>query len=651
MFVKTVPELRRAGWVLILVGAFPLGLGAAQTLVTNTYTVATDEFANPERGFYLHTETRASAPSSVPSNLANLRINGSSDPNNAYVARISLVLRLFYLDAFIDAPISSNFLATIEGDFASIRNQGAKAIVRFAYFSRPERPFPEPSKSRILEHIGQLAPVLRRHRDVLAVLQQGFIGAWGEGYYTDVFSTAGQTFTPQNWADRADVIQALLDALPPERMLQVRVPQQRQKFLYGPTAPTSTSPSAAALPFNSSPAARLGFHNDCFLADTTDAGTFTDYDGATEPQDITRLRNYQAQETLFTVMGGETCLDNSPADNCAASGGRADSDLALFHFSFLNQRYNANVNDDWVTQGCMENIKRQLGYRLELISGVFPDETRPGQVIPLRFEVRNTGFATPFNPRGLELVLRPTTGGQMFFAELSRDTDVRRWLPGGDHAMAAQLALRPDLPPGSYELLLHLPDPAPTLYGLLPYSLRLANSTALDAAGTSLGSVWEPTTGYHRLHHTLTVNGAVTLTPRTGVEIPVLLYSAIRETYDTWRSRNFPSNSPDGQPQADPDADGWANLIEYALGTNPNVQTGAPTMASMEEGRLVLTINKPPGVKDVAYEVEGSPTLASANWSAATVKVLTNTPSLLRARLDDAGPSGFLRLHVRLLSP
>ncbi len=651
MLKKIIPEIRRAGCLLWLAATLRPGLAPGQTFFTNIYTAATDDFANPERGFYLHTETRASAPAPVPSNLANLRLNGSRDPNGAYVARISLVLRVFYLDLFTNAPISSNFLDLVQADLDSIRAQGDKAIVRFAYFQTAERPFPEPSKSRILEHIGQLAPILRRHRDVIAVFQHGFIGAWGEGYYTDVFSTAGQPFTTRNWTDRADVIQALLDALPPERMIQLRVPQQRQKFLAGPTAPTSTPASAASQAFNGSPAARLGFHNDCFLADTTDAGTFIDYDGTTDPQENTWLRDYQAQETRFTVMGGETCIENSPADDCAASGGRADSDLALFHFSFLNQGYNANVNDDWVAQGCMEDIKRRLGYRLELVSGVFPGEACPGQVIPLRLELRNTGFAVPFNPRGLELVLRPTNSGPRFFAELSRDTEPRRWLPGTNHLVIAQLALPPDIPPGAYELLLHLPDPTPTLYGLAPYSIRLGNATALNSSGASLGDLWEPATGYHRLGHTLVVRGPAFQAPLAGTEIPVLPYSAIRETYETWRSRNFPPNSPDGEPDADPDADGWGNLAEYAVGTNPNSPAGALALASLENGRLLLTIHKAPGVKDVVYVVEGSPNLAPDNWSVAAVTVLTNSASLLRARLDSIGANGFLRLRVRLAVP
>jgi len=130
-----------------------------------------------------------------------------------------------------------------------------------------------------------------------------------------------------------------------------------------------------------------------------------------------------------------------------------------------------------------------------------------------------------------------------------------------------------------------------------------------------------------------------------------LPYSAVRETYDTWRSRNFSPDSPEGEPEADPDADGWRNLFEYAVGTNPNLPTGAPALASFENDRLMLTVHKPPGAKDVAYEVEGSPNLAQADWSPSAVSVLTNSATLLRARLDIAGTNGFLRLRIRFLSP
>ena len=483
------------------------------------------------------------------------------------------------------------------------------------------------------------------------MLQHGFIGAWGEGYYTDVFSTAGQAFTAQNWRDRAEVLQALLDALPSERMIQVRVPQQRQKFLQGPAAPTTTPPSAEPAAFGGSAAARVGFHNDCFLADDTDAGTFSDFEGATDAGVIARLRGYQAQESRFTVMGGETCVENGPADNCAASGGRADSDLELFHFSFLNQSYNANVNDDWVGQGCLDPIRQRLGYRLELVLSALPRQAQPGQVLPVTLAIRNTGFASPYNPRGAELILRSTNSAGRYFAELSRDYDARRWFPGTTQTLSATLALPADMPPGDYEALLHLPDPAPSLYGLVPYTIRLANADILTSDGTNLGPLWEPATGYHRLGHTLAIRGPAQAAGGSAAEVPVLPYSAIRETYDTWRARHFPGSTAAGDPAADPDADGWQNLFEYAVGTDPTAPSASPVVASWEEGRLVLTIPKGPGVKDVEYQLEGSAGLSPTAWSAAPVTVLTDDPRQVRARLDETGAHGFLRVRVTLRSP
>lgn len=622
----------------------------AQPFVTNTYTISNEDFANPERGFYLHTETRASAPTSLPANLSSFRLVGRSDPNNTYTTKLSLVLRVIYLDTFVNAPVSTNFLNTLQTDFDFLRMQGFKAVVRFAYNQDTTRPFNEPSKARILEHIEQLTPLLRRNRDVIAVLQQGFIGAWGEGYYTDIFSTAGQAFTAQNWTNRAEVLNALLAALPPERMVQVRVPQQKQKHLYGVAAPTSSAAIGFSQAHNGSAAARIAFHNDCFLADNTDLGTFNDYDGATSAQDIVNLRDFAALETRYVAMGGETCLENAPDDNCAGAGGRADTDLARFHYSFLHQGYNANVNDDWVAQGCMEEIKRRLGYRLQLVSGVCRTEARAGQTFPLTLEFQNVGYAAPFNPRGVELVLRHTVSGQKFFAELSRDTDARFWLPGSNHVLSATLALPPGLPLGTYAMLLHLPDPAPSLYGLVPYSIRLANSNAVSSSGVS--PVWEPATGYHNLGHTLTVNSNATNPPPNSTDIPVLDYSAIRETYDRWKARHFPTNPPAGEPDADPDTDGRSNLTEYAAASDPNSAAGRSHIeATREAGAFLVTIRKGPGVKDVRYEVDGSSNLLPGSWSPSLVTVLVNDATFLRVRFNPTTASGFLRLKVTLDTP
>ena len=632
---------------LLLAFTLTARIALGQGFATNTYTVSTEDFANPERGFYIQVDSYASAPSAVPSTLANYRINGKSSPGNTYTARISLLLRLFYLDTFVDAPISVSFLNAIQADFDSIRAQGCKAVVRFAYNKDQIRPFAEPSKPRILSHIDQLKPLFKRNADVIAVLQQGLIGAWGEGYYTDVFYTGGQA-TVQNWNDRIEILNALLAALPAERMIQVRIPQIKQKFVYGPTAPTSSAPLSPAQAFSGSGPARIGFHNDCYLADSTDMGTFSDYDygGGTSAQDIINLRNYLALETRFTPMGGETCVVNPPTDDCASAGGGADTDMAFAHYSFLNQSYNANVNNDWVVQGCIEEIKLRLGYRLQLVSARFRTEAQPGQALPLTLEFQNAGFAAPYNPRGLELVLRHTVSGQKFFAELSRDTDVRWWSPGTNHVLNTQLALPPDLPTGSYQVLLNLPDAAPSLYAMIPYSVRLANVNALSGGGTVLGTVWEPATGYHDLRQTLTINTTATNSLPIGTDIPLLSFSAVAETFATWQTRHFPSDPGAAAPEADPDLDGRPNFIEYALGSNPlAVQEQSEMNLGFDRDGFLLSLTKGPGAgKDVRYEVQSSPNLTSGSWSNSLITLLETNAARIRVRYDGSPASGFLRV-------
>jgi hypothetical protein len=138
----------RLGFLIIAIAiASSAPITRGQSLATNTYTISTEEFANPERGFYIQADTYASAPSAVPSNLANYRLNGKSSPGNTYTAKISLLLRLFYLDTFVNAPISASFLNSIQADFDSIRAQGSKVIVRFAYNQDQTSPYSESTKA------------------------------------------------------------------------------------------------------------------------------------------------------------------------------------------------------------------------------------------------------------------------------------------------------------------------------------------------------------------------------------------------------------------------------------------------------------------------------------------------------------------------
>src|SRR6476661_10807595 len=110
-----------------------------------TYLSSSAPIANPERGFYKHTETHSTGYSLLSqSTLLGYRQNENID----------LILRVFYLEDFVDSPISSTYLSNMQADFAKVRNAGIKCIVRFAYADNNDSGVPhDATKSQILAHI------------------------------------------------------------------------------------------------------------------------------------------------------------------------------------------------------------------------------------------------------------------------------------------------------------------------------------------------------------------------------------------------------------------------------------------------------------------------------------------------------------------
>jgi len=161
------------------------------------------------------------------------------------------------------------------------------------------------------------------------------------------------------------------------------------------------------------------------------------------------------------------------------------------HYSYLNAAYNNTVNNDWDSGGCIDAIRRSLGYRLVLISADLPETIKASEVLKFKMNLQNKGYASPYNPRPLQIVLRDKATKAAIVIPLT--TDIRKWYTG--NIVCEELVPLPKgIPPGSYEVLLNLPDAYPSLSGRASYSIRLANE-----------DIWEPQTGYNQLHHTITV--------------------------------------------------------------------------------------------------------------------------------------------------
>lgn len=475
----------------------------------HTYEESFDDILNPERGFYIPTGTKASGfqPLQVQQ-LKRYRDSCQKLTGATYCVPVSLIYRGYELDSYKQTSLSESFLANLQRDFDAIREAGLKVILRFAYTNTAKGgdckdeykicpPYGDATRHIVLQHIQQLQPVLRRNADIIAVLQEGFIGIWGENYFTDYFGDASTNglgvITDSSWRHRNEVLSALLSALPSNRMVQVRTPQIKQKAVYGPRATVNSKPLTKEQAFSGIPIARIGFHNDCLLSTADDYGTYYDYGSSAQPRQPANnvLRRYIEQDTKFTAVGGETCDDAfSPQNDCAPLG-YAEEELRRMHYSYLNAGYNTAVNNDWDSAGCLASIRRNLGYRFVLRNATFASAASCGTKMKVLLTLENTGYAAPFNPRPMLLVLRNKQSNAAYVFPIKQNIHS---LVTGIHRLEKEMTIPFTLPKGSYEMFLSMPDENAALAKRPEYSIRLANK-----------QTWEEKTGYNNLHHTIQI--------------------------------------------------------------------------------------------------------------------------------------------------
>ena len=427
-------------------------------LVQIVYTESDEDFPNPERGFYFVDDFRSAEnkPSSANYISANRKRNRT------------IVYHGYYLTDYIESEISEDYLQLIRLNMQALRVGGVKCILRFAYKdneSESNKPW-DASPEWVARHIEQVKPILQEYGDVILCYQAGYVGVWGEWYYTDHFVQGPST--PEDYALRKAVVDAMLDALPADRQVALRTPMYK-KAMYtdGNTYADSLTRETA---HNGSPKARLACFNDCFGADASDMGTF----GGGES------RKYWKTESKYLLMGGETC---GVSKFCKCE--QTLQDMKDFHWTYLNSEYNGDVLGRWRKEGCMDEIERRLGYRFSLANVWQTSVPTAGTDLRLVLEIRNTGFSAPINPRGVELILIDGNGNKTVYAQ--DDVDPRYWFAGERHILDKTIKLPADAS-GKCTLYLNLPDPEITLHDNPLFSIRLAND-----------GLWDEATGYNKV--------------------------------------------------------------------------------------------------------------------------------------------------------
>ena len=413
------------------------------------YTEVSGNVVNPERGFYTTADDIRKVSSPVTaSKVQAVKAKG-----------MSLLYVGFYLTDFLDGDISQAFLDMIQSSFDAMRDGGIKCILRFAYQNSESASPWDASQEVVLRHIEQLKPLLQKNEDVIFVLQAGFVGVWGEWYYTSNFGMDPSKY--EDYLPRKAVCDALLDALPASRQIALRTPAFKMNMYQLSLADTLTSATA----HDGSVKSRLCGHNDCFGASSSDYGTFK---SSTD-------RNFWKADTRYTLMGGETC-GISEYCTCDASL----QDMQDYHWTYLNSDYHGSVISRWKSTGCHDEITSRLGYRLVMKDSFYEGEAAAGNTLKVTVRLCNKGFAAPQNPRIARLVFTDASGNRTDFP---MPCDARDWQPGW-YSIPTSITL----PAAHGTVWLELADPL--LQDRPEYSMALANEGVFDSS-TGLNKLFE----------------------------------------------------------------------------------------------------------------------------------------------------------------
>lgn len=435
------------------------------TIISNSQTVTyvsdNTNFANPERGWYKYTKANSVGTYSFLSQSSLITMRTSEN--------ITLILRIYDLGAFKTTPISQTFLDNIQTDFNTLRASGVKCVLRFRY---SETDNIDATKAVLINHIEQLKTITIPNQDVIHVVEAGFIGQYGEWYYTSNYGDRGVLST-QNIVDRKEIGLKIME-LAPNRLIMFRTPYFQQ--MVGGTTPITLTNA-----YDGTTNSRIGLHNDAFLSSNSDMGTF---------KSTTTEYPYLDAQSKYTFCGGESNALFPTKQDCSVVFGW----LTRFHYNYLNFGYHPDVIALWKTKGCYDEIQRRLGYRFELIDSNITNNI-------LTINLKNVGFANIYNQRDVYLVFKNTLDNTSFFFKLN--TDIRKWDAGTTISLVNDLNTFALLN-GNYEVYINSPDKTLTS---VAYSIRFANT-----------GVYDVTTGYNKLNQ-IFIKGNITPTPRVAITV------------------------------------------------------------------------------------------------------------------------------------
>lgn len=396
---------------------------------------------------------------------------------------ITITQLYIYLTAFWDTDVISEAgLANVQLLFDGLRAHNVKALLRFAY-SRDDGRLgnghqgANPGYNRTLKHIAQLKPIIEKNWDVIALVEAGFIGTWGE--WSPRYGTASQN---------TGIATSVFDFIPEGYNMVVRYIDIRN----------SLKSLLSASQMN-----HIGFCNDYFTTGLKNCGSSDwcmDSDDYKHVAEVS-FNAYMRAEIPYNegppwgfdiLMEPETVLRVLKEHHYSALDITQNYADNITHWKtvsvvpamlernaiFFEESYFTEADGRPVPRPLYDFIRDHLGYRLNVLPEPVLNATN--NELTYNIGITNTGFATVINPKTAYLVLIDDQN-QIVQEIALNDVNTKSWQPWASskpaelltHTIAGTAAL--EVTAGTYKVGLWIPDPVESIKYNPGYCIKFAD--------------------------------------------------------------------------------------------------------------------------------------------------------------------------------
>lgn len=384
-----------------------------------------EELNNPERGFYepVGYEMKVSGNQilDLKYNLIHLRVG---------IGAFSKAV-----NGSEDLPFTQDMLDALDGTLKNVKKNGGSVIIRFAYDDFDGTKDLEPSMDMMLLHITQLKSVFEQNKDVIAYVELGFFGPWGEMHSSEICTTDNVSI----------VLDAMLEAVPEDITIGVRTPRYYAKW-----ANLERKELHLDITQKGTDAYRVGLYNDGYLGSETDLGTFSNREIETA---------WLSNQARHTFYGGEVVANRAEGEplNTVAY---MSQEAFKTHTTYLNLYWNNTVIDSWKKeiyqgedaryqgQSGYTYVANHLGYRYVLRQCQMDSQVRQGQSFNLDMNIENVGFANLINDKKVSVLLEGVNNTY----EIVTDIDPRTWNSKELTNVKKQIMLPDNIATGEYKV-------------------------------------------------------------------------------------------------------------------------------------------------------------------------------------------------------